>query len=351
MALKIIDSSNLAGKDNPIFLEGTLPISKRKFSDLGLSLNKVHEGLIAKNGNTLLINNNKFLSLSISLSSKFIPDQKVYFQLFSFNYEYFIKFLNSSKNINLRNENSSLINKLSTLLLNSYQPENITSFYSNLQKKSKIVNNNLFGKILSSFLNIETLTGKKIKNFFLNLGLNQENLLLKKQLVNTTQKNLINTFLLSIDNDPEMKFLSDKALNSFQLSQLESLHATNNRENIYNFVLPFQNFSPIEFQFFKKHKSNKDSKDESYVVNIHTKHDDLGELWLKTSLTDTTEVDLTMWATKRKTVRLALNGESELRSMMTEIGLKLSKFIIINSSKPNVPYNWETNKSIIDILA
>ena len=200
-------------------------------------------------------------------------------------------------------------------------------------------------------MNIETLTGKKIKNFFLNLGLNQENLLLKKQLVNTTQKNLINTFLLSIDNDPEMKFLSDKALNSFQLSQLESLHAANNRENVYNFVLPFQNFSPIEFQFFKKHKSNKNSKDESYVVNIHTKHDDLGELWLKTSLTDTTEVDLTMWATKRKTVRLALNGESELRSMMTEIGLKLSKFIIINSSKPNVPYNWETNKSIIDILA
>ena len=68
MALKIIDSSNLAGKDNPIFLEGTLPISKRKFLDLGLSLNKVHEGLIARNGNTLLINNNKFLSLSINLS-------------------------------------------------------------------------------------------------------------------------------------------------------------------------------------------------------------------------------------------------------------------------------------------
>ena len=35
MALKIIDSSNLPGKDNPIFLEGTLPISKRKFADLG----------------------------------------------------------------------------------------------------------------------------------------------------------------------------------------------------------------------------------------------------------------------------------------------------------------------------
>ena len=134
MALKIIDSSNLAGKDNPIFLEGTLPISKRKFADLGLSLNKVHEGLIAKNGNTLLINNNKFLSLSINLSSKFIPEQKIYFQLFSFNSEYFIKFLNSSKNINHRNENSSFINKLSTLLLNSYQPESITSFYSNYKK-------------------------------------------------------------------------------------------------------------------------------------------------------------------------------------------------------------------------
>ena len=142
-----------------------------------------------------------------------------------------------------------MINKLSTLLLNSYQPESITSFYSNLQKKSKIVNNNLFAKILSSFLNIETLTRKKIKNFFLNLGLNQENLLLKKQLVNTTHKNLINTFLLSIDNDPEMKFLSDKALNSFQLSQLESLHAANNRENVYNFVLPFKTFLQSNFNF------------------------------------------------------------------------------------------------------
>ena len=97
MALKIIDSSNLAGRDNPIFLEGTLPISKRKFLELGLSLNKVHEGLIAKNGNALLINNNKFLSLSINLSKKFIPDQKIYFQLFSFNSEYFIKFLNIKK--------------------------------------------------------------------------------------------------------------------------------------------------------------------------------------------------------------------------------------------------------------
>ena len=48
-----------------------------------------------------------------------------------------------------------------------------------------------------------------------------------------------------------MKFLADKALNAFQLSQLESLHAANNRENVYNFVLPFQNFSPIEFQFLK----------------------------------------------------------------------------------------------------
>ena len=97
-----------------------------------------------------------------------------------------------------------------------------------------------------------------------------------------------------------MKFLADKALNAFQLSQLESLHAANNKENVYNFVLPFQNFSPIEFQFFKKHNSNKDSKDESYIVNIHTKHDELGELWLKTSLTATTEIDLTMWATKKK---------------------------------------------------
>ena len=351
MALKIIDSSNLAGRDNPIFLEGTLPISKRKFVELGLSLNKVHEGLIAKNGNALLINNNKFLSLSVNLSNKFVPDQKIFFQLFSFNSEYFIKFLNSAKNIINKNEHGSLVNKLSTLLLNSYQPENVTSFYNNIQKKFKIINNSLFAKILSSFLNIETLTGKKIKNFFLNLGLNQENLLLKKQLTNSTQKNLINSFLLSIDNDPEMKFLADKALNAFQLSQLESLHAANNKENVFNFVLPFQNFSPIEFQFFKKHNSNKDSKDESYIVNIHTKHDELGELWLKTSLTASTEIDLTMWATKKKTARLALNGESELRSMMTEIGLKLSKFIIINSSKPNIPYNWETNKSIIDILA
>ena len=48
-----------------------------------------------------------------------------------------------------------------------------------------------------------------------------------------------------------MKLLADKALNAFQLSQLESLHAANNKENVFNFVLPFQNFSPIEFQFLK----------------------------------------------------------------------------------------------------
>ena len=176
MALKIIDSSNLAGKDNPIFLEGTLPISKRKFVDLGLSLNKVHEGLIAKNGNTLLINNNKFISLSINLSNKFVPDQKIYFQLFSFNSQYFIKFLHSSKNINLiKNENSSLINKLSTLLLNSYQPESLTSFYSNLQKKSKIVNNRHVQNILKnksgrsiksiSFDCVNSELGKYLLNF------------------------------------------------------------------------------------------------------------------------------------------------------------------------------------------
>ncbi|MEY4123384.1 MAG: hypothetical protein RLZZ457_2222, partial [Pseudomonadota bacterium] len=124
------------------------------------------------------------------------------------------------------------------------------------------------------------------------------------------------------------------ALDEVEGSQVQSAQDWHKGELNVAFVIPFKDADPLEMQF--ERKGNKPGQPKNpLVVNMHTKSRVLGEVWLKTSITDSAQVDLTMWALKQDIAEQARFNASELTYELENAGLVLTRFQVFNAARPN----------------
>jgi hypothetical protein len=89
-----------------------------------------------------------------------------------------------------------------------------------------------------------------------------------------------------------------------------------------------------------------------FSVDIHTENEVLGEIWLKTSITHASHVDLMMWALKGSAVRLARKHSDALGQRLQKAGLTMDSFRIFHAARPSLPDGWSPPAgAMLDVCA
>ena len=133
------------------------------------------------------------------------------------------------------------------------------------------------------------------------------------------------------------------ALDEVEAAQLQAVKDWRNGDLNLSFVIPFTDADPLEMQFEKKGDKPGQPKNP-LIVNMHTNSRVLGEVWLKTSINDSANVNLTMWALRSDIAAQAKENASELTSELESAGLKLGSFQVYNAPRPDAKQKREVPK-------
>jgi hypothetical protein len=82
---------------------------------------------------------------------------------------------------------------------------------------------------------------------------------------------------------------------------------------------------------------------------LHTDSDEIGKLWLKTTVTYDLDIAMTIWADLLDTADKAREGASSLEKSLEEFGLKLTNLTILNAERPLVATGFATPGHVLDV--
>ena len=126
-----------------------------------------------------------------------------------------------------------------------------------------------------------------------------------------------------------------RALDDVEAAQVQSSQHQAKGDLSFALVIPFIDADPVELEFEKKGNKPGQPK-QPLVVNMHTQSRALGEVWLKTTISDSSQVDLTMWALSKDVADLAKFNASELTYEIENAGLVMGSFQVYNAPRPSL---------------
>jgi hypothetical protein len=125
------------------------------------------------------------------------------------------------------------------------------------------------------------------------------------------------------------------ALDELEAAQVQSTQPHLQKGDLnFALVIPFKDADPVEMQFEQK-GSKPGQPRNPLVVNMHTQSRALGEVWLKTTISNSSQVDLTMWALNKEVADLAKFNASELTYELENAGLVMGSFQVYNAPRPD----------------
>ena len=164
-------------------------------------------------------------------------------------------------------------------------------------------------------------------------------------------KSLLRKLIRSIaEKEPAKAEQLRRAVDDIESAQVDSLSAQARGELAFSMVLPFVDANPVEIRFFRPPRRPGQSK-TPFSVDIHTDNEELGEIWLKTSITEAAHVDLMMWALKASVVRLAQRHSGALAERLAFAGLTMDSFRVFHSARPSLPDSWAPPGAMLDVVA
>ena len=87
-----------------------------------------------------------------------------------------------------------------------------------------------------------------------------------------------------------------------------------------------------------------------WVINLHTESDDIGKLWLKTTVTSDLDIAMTLWADNIDTADQGKQKPtSSLEKSLEEFGLKLTNLTILNAERPLVATGFAVPGHVLDV--
>jgi hypothetical protein len=140
----------------------------------------------------------------------------------------------------------------------------------------------------------------------------------------------------------------DKAVDEIESRQLEALVAQQNREVSYHFVIPFYDSEPVELQF-ERGSGDFVKGEADWVINLHTKSDSLGEIWAKTTIKASADIEMIFWAEAQETADLARRGKDQLSQILNDFGLGLAKFTVLNAHRPIIDSTLSGPGQVLDV--
>ncbi len=152
------------------------------------------------------------------------------------------------------------------------------------------------------------------------------------------------------DKEPAKTDPLRRAVDDIESAQVDSLAAQARGELSFSMVLPFADANPVEIRFFRPPRRPGQEK-PPFSVDIHTQNDVLGEIWLKTSISQAAHVDLMMWALKEPVVRLAKRHSDTLGKRLSQAGLTMDSFRIFHAARPSLPDSFSPPGAVVDVSA
>jgi hypothetical protein len=134
------------------------------------------------------------------------------------------------------------------------------------------------------------------------------------------------------DGDSEQSL--HHALDELEAAQVQSAQNLHKGDLNLALVIPFRDADPVELHFEQKGSKPGQPKNP-LVVNMHTQSRVLGEVWLKTTISQSSQVDLTMWALKKDIADLAKFNASDLTDELESAGLRMGSFQVYNAPRPD----------------
>ena len=144
----------------------------------------------------------------------------------------------------------------------------------------------------------------------------------------------------------------EQALRELESAQAQSAQKWLNGELSLHVVLPFVDHEPVDLHF-QKPARKPNQEEPPLTVDIHSRSSKLGEIWLNTTISQGTGVDLVMWALRAEVASLAKQRAGELGLELGAAGLNLQSFQIFNAPRPLVRASEAsgTRGSVVDTQA
>ena len=334
---------NFSPRPTPMFLEGVsaVRITEQVAKAIGLKDNQIVRGVIEDRGGLLklVLNNRDF---DWRASKNFKPGDKIDFRVETSSQGRTLQPLVSSDAkpaLAATLLGSSIPSHSPRLLGLLYRPEQ-PSVLSQLFKPamldrflSQAITESTGLKIEQLIFSISKISPQMIRNALANSGLFGEFFLNNQLSPRTDIKQLLrslmkSTVLQSTDSDS-----LDKAIDEIESRQLEGVQAQQNRELSYHFVIPFYDSDPVEVHF-ERGSGDFSQGETDWVINLHTDSVELGEIWAKTTIKATTDIEMIIWTAEQNATLVAKQGKSQLEVGLNKFGLSLTKFSVLHAQRP-----------------
>ena len=130
------------------------------------------------------------------------------------------------------------------------------------------------------------------------------------------------------------KFLRE-AVDEIESRQLQAaLERLEGREAMLSMLLPFADAEPVEVRWSHARQASSDGRRAPWVVELHTDSSRFGKVWMRTRISDGTQVDLVMWAEQAELAARARAGSASLAAWLGEAGLRMTGLQVIHGSRP-----------------
>jgi hypothetical protein len=154
-----------------------------------------------------------------------------------------------------------------------------------------------------------------------------------------------------IETDPGVIEKLTKAIDDIESSQVQAVQAQAQQEVLFSMTLPFVDANPVELTI--RRGPRQEGEQPILVVNVHSKTEDLGPVWLKTQLMNAQQIELTMWAEKGAVVEVARSRSYLLGDELRAAGLNMRSFNVVHGARPAEKSDWTPSGRglVVDVSA
>jgi hypothetical protein len=169
--------------------------------------------------------------------------------------------------------------------------------------------------------------------------------------IQQTNNQAINS--LDPDNTESSGILAklQRAVDDLEASQVQAVQAQAQQEVLFNMTLPFADANPVELTI--RRGSQQEGESPLLIINVHSKSEELGPVWLKTQLSNAEQVELTMWSENAAVVSQARTRSSLLGQELSNAGLTMRSFQVVQGARPNEGADWTPSGRglVVDVSA
>ena len=175
-----------------------------------------------------------------------------------------------------------------------------------------------------------------------------------RRLIDAVGTNNLNAIRSSDGDDAESIGIVSRlqrAVDDLEASQVQAVQAQAQQEVLFNMTLPFADANPVELTI--RRGSKQDGESPLLVINVHSKSEELGPIWLKTQLANAEQVDLTMWSEDATVVAQSRARSGLLGQELANSGLTMKSFQVIQGARPIESAVWTPSGRglVVDVSA